>query len=52
MSGWLTELERNVIKKSMTNEKAGKNDQNSGNDDDDDQGEATENEIEKLVNVL
>ena len=31
---------------------ADKNDQNSGNDDDDDQGEATENECENLVNAL
>ena len=40
MNGWLTELEMNVIMKSMTNENADKNDQNSGNDDDD-QGEDT-----------
>ena len=37
MSGWLTELEMNVIKQSIMNENADKNDQNSGNDDDDDQ---------------
>ena len=43
MNGWLTELEMNVIKKSMMNENAGKNDQNIGNDYNDDQGEATEN---------
>ena len=43
MNGWLTELEMNAIKK---------NDQNSGNDDNDDQGEATENECEKLANVF
>ena len=30
MNGWLTELEMNVIKKSMVNENADKNDQNSG----------------------
>ena len=34
------------------NENANKNDQNSGNDDNEDQGEATENECESLVNVL
>ena len=34
------------------NENAGKNDQNIGNDYNDDQGEATENECENLVNVL
>ena len=38
--------------KSMINQIADKNDQNSGNDDDDDQGEATENECENLVNAL
>ena len=43
MNEWLTELEMNAIKK---------NDQNSGNDDNDDQGEATENECEKLANVF
>ena len=43
MSGWLTELEMNVIKKSKVNETADKNDQNSGNDDNDDQSGATEN---------
>ena len=52
VNGWLTELEMNVIKKSMMNENAGKNDQNIGNDYNDDQGEATENECENLVNVL
>ena len=39
-------------KKNMANEKPDKNDQNNGNGDDDDQGEAKENEIENLVNVL
>ena len=34
------------------NESTNKNDQNSGNNDNDDQGEATENECENLVNVL
>ena len=34
------------------NENANKNDQNSGNDDNEDQGEATENECESLANVL
>ena len=34
------------------NENADKNDQNTGNDNDDDQGEATENECENLVTVL
>ena len=52
MNGWLTELEMYVIKKIMMNENANKNDQNSGNDDNDDQGEAIENKCEKLVNVL
>ena len=51
-NGWLTELVMNGIKKSMMNENEDKNDQNSGNDDDDNQGEATENEYENLVNVL
>ena len=52
MNGQLIKLEMNVIKKSMMNENAGKNDQNIGNDYNDDQGEATENECENLVNVL
>ena len=52
MNEWLTELEMYVIKKIMMNENANKNDQNSGNDDNDDQGEAIENKCEKLVNVL
>ena len=52
MNGWLTELEMNVIKTSMVNENAYKNDQNSGNDDNDDQVGATENTCENLVNVL
>ena len=52
MNGWLMELEMNAIKKCMMNENANKNDQNSGNDDNEDQGEATENECESLVNVL
>ena len=43
MNGQLIKLEMNVIKKSMMNENAGKNDQNIGNDYNDDQGEATEN---------
>ena len=34
------------------NENANKNDQNSGNDDNDDQGEATENECKNFANVL
>ena len=33
-------------KKSMMNENADKNDQNSGNDNDDDHGEATENRLD------
>ena len=41
----------NVTKKSMMNENADKNDQNSGDDSNDDQGEATENECENLMNV-
>ena len=49
---WQTELEINAIKKCMMNENANKNDQNSGNDDNEDQGEATENECESLANVL
>ena len=52
LNAWLTELEMNAIKKSMMNENAKKNDQNSGNDENDDQGEATENECEKLANVF
>ena len=52
MNGWLTELEMNAIKKCMMNENVNKNDQNSGNDDNDDQGEAIENKCEELVNVL
>ena len=52
MDGWLTELEMNAIKKCMMNENANKNDLNSGNDDNDDQGEATENECENLANVF
>ena len=35
----------------MMNENADKNDQNSGDDSNDDQGEATENECENLMNV-
>ena len=34
------------------NESADKNDQNSGHDNDDDQGEAMENECKNLVNIL
>ena len=52
MNGWRTELEMNAIKKSMMNENANKNCQNSGNDDNDDQDEVTENECENLANVL
>ena len=52
MNEWLTELEMNVIKKNIMNESADKNDQNSGHDDDDDQGEAMENECKNLVNIL
>ena len=52
MNGWITELETNVIKKRMMDENSDKNGQNIGKDDDDDQGEATENECEDLVNVL
>ena len=52
MNGWLTELEMNAIKKCMMNEIANKNDQNSVNDDNDDQGEATENECKNFANVL
>ena len=51
MNGWLTEPEMNVTKKSMMNENADKNDQNSGDDSNDDQGQATENECENLMNV-
>ena len=36
----------------MINENADKKDQNSGNDDDDDQGVAAENECKNSVNVL
>ena len=36
----------------MVNENADKKDQNSGNDDDDDQGVAAENECKNSVNVL
>ena len=36
----------------MMNENANKNDQNSGNDDNDDQGKATENECKNFANVL
>ena len=42
----------NTIKKCMMNENANKNDQKSGNDDNDDQGEATESECKNLANVL
>ena len=52
MNGWLAELEMNAIKKSMMNENANKNGQDSGNGDNGDQGEATENECENLANVL
>ena len=52
MNGWIKELETNVIKKRMMDENSDKNGQNIGKDDDDDQGEATENECEDLVNVL
>ena len=51
MNGWLIEPEMNVTKKSMMNENADKNDQNSGDDSNDDQGQATENEFENLMNV-
>ena len=36
----------------MVNENADKNNQNSGNDNNDDQGGATKNKCESLVNVL
>ena len=52
MNGWLTELEMNAIKKCMMNENANKNDLNSGNGDNDDRDEATENECKSLANVL
>ena len=52
MNPWLIELEMNVIKKSMMNENADKNDQNIGSDDDDNQAEGAESECEDLVNVL
>ena len=52
MNGWLTELEMNAIKKGMMNENVNKDDENSGNEDNDDQGEATENKCENLANVL
>ena len=44
MSGWLTELEMNVIKQSIMNENADKNDQNSSNDDDDDQNSGNDDD--------
>ena len=50
MNGWLTELEMNVIKKSMMNENTEK--KWPKYDDDVDGGEATENESENFVNVL
>ena len=40
------------LKKCMMNENANKNDQNSGKDDTDDQGEVTENECKNFANVL
>ena len=52
MNRWLTELEMNVIRKTTVNENANKNDQNSGNDDNDDQGGATKNKCENSVNIL
>ena len=52
INGWLTELEMNAIKKCMMNENANKNDQNSGNDDNDEQREATKKECENFANVL
>ena len=52
MNGRLMELEMNAIKKCMMNENANKNDQNSGKNDTDDQGEATENECKNFANVL
>ena len=47
MNGWLAEYD----KKSMVNKNADENDQNISSDDDD-QGEASENEYQDLVNVL
>ena len=52
MNGSLTQLEVNVIKKSMMDENADKNDQIVGNDHNDDHGETTENQRKNLVNVL
>ena len=52
MNGWLTGLEMNAIKKCMMYENVHKNDQNSDNGHNDDQGEATENECENFANVL
>ena len=46
------ELEINAIKKCMMNENANKNDHNSGNDDNDEQHEATEKECKNFANVL
>ena len=51
INGWLMELEMNAIKKCMMNENANKNDQNSGNDDND-QREATKKKSENFANVL
>ena len=51
MNWWLTELEMNAIKNCMMKENANKNDQNSGNDDNDEQREATEKECENFANV-
>ena len=47
MNGWLAEYD----KKSMVNKNADENNQNISSDDDD-QGEASENEYQDLVNVL
>ena len=52
MNGWLTELEMNAIKKCMMNENANKNDQHCGNDDTDEQREATEKECKNFANIL
>ena len=55
MSGWLTELEMNVIKQSIMNENADKNDQNSGNDDDDDdddQNSGNDDDDDQIMAVM
>ena len=52
MNSWLTELEINAIKKRMMNQNANKNDLNSSNGDNDDQGENTKIECKSLANVL